>query len=262
MPLTRRRSTRLRQAGHPVVRIMLDSAEHIGQEFFRFEIATRGRRRAARHQSVRSARRRGEQGENPRADGGVREVGQPCRRRRRCSRDQIVDLYTDATNAEALRQAGATAASDSWLKAHFARIRPGDYVAVLAYVARNEAHIGMLQKLRLALRDRGRVATCLGFGPRFLHSTGQAYKGGPDSGVFLQITGGRCRGFGDPRTSRELRRRKGRAGAWRLRRAWSSAGGARCACISRAMWRPALRACSMPRSTRADVTERARCRSA
>ena len=45
-----------------------------------------------------------------------------------------------------------------------------------------------MQQLRLALRDRRHVATCLEFGPRFLHSTGQAYKGGPDSGVFLQIT--------------------------------------------------------------------------
>jgi transaldolase / glucose-6-phosphate isomerase len=45
-----------------------------------------------------------------------------------------------------------------------------------------------LQAMRHAVRNRRRVATCLGFGPRFLHSTGQAYKGGPNSGVFLQIT--------------------------------------------------------------------------
>jgi transaldolase/glucose-6-phosphate isomerase len=52
----------------------------------------------------------------------------------------------------------------------------------------NDAHRAPLQSMRLALRDPSRVATCLGFGPRFLHSTGQAYKGGPNSGVFLQIT--------------------------------------------------------------------------
>ena len=53
---------------------------------------------------------------------------------------------------------------------------------------RNTLHRDTLQDIRLAIRDRKRVATCLGFGPRFLHSTGQAYKGGPNTGVFLQIT--------------------------------------------------------------------------
>src|ERR1022692_3684999 len=52
----------------------------------------------------------------------------------------------------------------------------------------NAEHESLLQNLRMTVRDRKRVATCLGFGPRFLHSTGQAYKGGPNSGVFLQIT--------------------------------------------------------------------------
>jgi hypothetical protein len=59
---------------------------------------------------------------------------------------------------------------------------------VLGYIEMNEAHEAELQKLRHAVRDNKGVATCLGFGPRFLHSTGQAYKGGPNSGVFLQIT--------------------------------------------------------------------------
>jgi transaldolase/glucose-6-phosphate isomerase len=58
----------------------------------------------------------------------------------------------------------------------------------LAYVARDAAHVERLQALRMIVRDHRRVATCVGFGPRFLHSTGQAYKGGPNSGVFLQIT--------------------------------------------------------------------------
>ena len=63
-----------------------------------------------------------------------------------------------------------------------------DYVALLAYIERNADHIDALQDTRLAVRDQRQVATCAEFGPRFLHSTGQAYKGGPDSGVFLQIT--------------------------------------------------------------------------
>jgi transaldolase/glucose-6-phosphate isomerase len=61
---------------------------------------------------------------------------------------------------------------------------------LLAYIERTPAHIENLQLLRRMVRDRLRVATCLGFGPRFLHSTGQTYKGGPNSGVFLQITCG------------------------------------------------------------------------
>ena len=64
----------------------------------------------------------------------------------------------------------------------------GDYFALLAYVPMTAAHEDALQKIRHQVRDEKRVATCLGFGPRFLHSTGQAYKGGPNSGVFLQVT--------------------------------------------------------------------------
>jgi len=74
------------------------------------------------------------------------------------------------------------------LKAHLGRLRAGDYFAVLAYITMNEANEKALQAIRLPVRDRKKVATVLGFGPRFLHSTGQAYKGGPNSGVFLQIT--------------------------------------------------------------------------
>jgi len=76
----------------------------------------------------------------------------------------------------------------SALKAHLGRAKAGDYVAMLAYIDRTPAHITAMQKMRHAVRDKKKLATCLGFGPRFLHSTGQAYKGGPNSGVFLQIT--------------------------------------------------------------------------
>jgi len=75
-----------------------------------------------------------------------------------------------------------------YLRAHLNRLQPGDYFALLAYVERKEADEKLLQAARTAIRNTKRVATCLGFGPRFLHSTGQAYKGGPNSGVFLQVT--------------------------------------------------------------------------
>jgi hypothetical protein len=84
--------------------------------------------------------------------------------------------------------AGREQSLTGYLKAHLCRLRAGDYFAVLGYVEMNEAHEAQLQKIRHAVRNVRRVATCLGFGPRFLHSTGQAYKGGPNSGVFLQIT--------------------------------------------------------------------------
>src|SRR5262249_54774070 len=77
---------------------------------------------------------------------------------------------------------------EGYLKAHLDRLGAGDYFALLAFIEMNESHEAALQNIRHAVRDARRVATCLGFGPRFLHSTGQAYKGGPNSGVFLQIT--------------------------------------------------------------------------
>jgi glucose-6-phosphate isomerase len=75
-----------------------------------------------------------------------------------------------------------------FLRAHLGQIHAGDYLAVLAYLPMFEQHEAAIQTLRHKVRDAKRVATCLGFGPRFLHSTGQDYKGGPNSGVFLQIT--------------------------------------------------------------------------
>jgi transaldolase/glucose-6-phosphate isomerase len=95
-------------------------------------------------------------------------------------------LFADPRNAGELKPRATSL--EAALKAHFARIGAGDYAALLAYIQRNPAHIEAMQSLRLKIRDRTKAATCVGFGPRFLHSTGQAYKGGPNSGVFLQIT--------------------------------------------------------------------------
>jgi transaldolase / glucose-6-phosphate isomerase len=177
----------LEQAGHPVVRIVMKSVDHIGQEFFRFEIAT------AVAGSIL--------GINPFNQPDVeaakiktRELIAAFEKSGRLPPERPVmsttqaDIYTDDQNAAALRQAGADGDLDSWLKAHLSRTGTHDYVALLAYIERNSAHIENLQHMRLEVRDRRHVATCAEFGPRFLHSTGQAYKGGPDSGVFLQIT--------------------------------------------------------------------------
>src|SRR5712672_2213868 len=177
----------LERAGHPVVRIVMKSIDHIGQEFFRFEMAT----------AVAGA----VLGINPFTQPDVedakiktRELTAAFEKSGALPGEQPVvaadgaDLYTDEANAEALRKAGANGDLGSWIKAHLSRSGSGDYVALLAYIARDGGSIDSLQKMRLAVRDNNHVATCAEFGPRFLHSTGQAYKGGPDSGVFLQIT--------------------------------------------------------------------------
>jgi len=177
----------LEKAGHPVVRIVMKSIDHIGQEFFRFEMAT----------AVAGAML----GINPFNQPDVedakiktRELTAAFEKSGALPPEQPVmstaqaDLYTDDNNASALRRAGADGDLGSWLKAHLSRSGADDYVALLAYIERNRAHIDALQHMRLEVRDKRHVATCAEFGPRFLHSTGQAYKGGPDSGVFLQIT--------------------------------------------------------------------------
>jgi transaldolase/glucose-6-phosphate isomerase len=100
-----------------------------------------------------------------------------------------VKLFADPQNAAALGQAAGSAPSlAAYLRAHLDRLTDGDYFALLAYVEMNAEHEAALQRVRHRVRDRKGVATCLGFGPRFLHSTGQAYKGGPNTGVFLQVT--------------------------------------------------------------------------
>ncbi len=177
----------LEQAGHPVVRIAQNSIDHIGQEFFRFEIATAIAGAVLGINPFDQPDVEASKVKTRELTAAFEQSGTLPRETPVCS-DKSIALYTDEKNAEALRRAGADGGVESWIKAHFARIGTGDYVAVLAYLAREEKTAARLQQLRLALRDRRHVATCLEFGPRFLHSTGQAYKGGPDSGVFLQIT--------------------------------------------------------------------------
>jgi transaldolase/glucose-6-phosphate isomerase len=187
----------LEKAGHPVARIVMKSIDHIGQEFFRFEMAT------AVAGSVL--------GINPFNQPDVeaakiktRELTAAFEKSGRLPAEEPVmssaqaDLYTDDKNAAALRKLGADGDLGSWLKAHLARIHADDYVALLAYIERDAAHIEDLQRMRLEIRDEHHVATCAEFGPRFLHSTGQAYKGGPDSGVFLQITSDDARDLAVP----------------------------------------------------------------
>lgn len=174
-------------AGHPVVRIVMKSIDHLGQEFFRFELATAVAGSILGinpfdQPDVEAAKIKTRELTTAYEKTGALPAEEPV-----VTTDEA-DLYTDEANATALRAAGANGDLSSWLKAHLSRSSHGDYVALLGYIARDKANIDALQAMRLEVREKRHVATCAEFGPRFLHSTGQAYKGGPDSGVFLQIT--------------------------------------------------------------------------
>ena len=174
----------LEKAGHPVVRITLPNPHNLGQEFFRWEIAT-----AVAGSII-----------------GINAFNQPDVEASKIETKKLTSLYettgslppespffeekgiklfADEKNTAALK---GGAKLTEVLKAHLSRLGAGDYFAVLGYITMNAANEKSLQTIRHAVRDKKKVATVLGFGPRFLHSTGQAYKGGPNSGVFLQIT--------------------------------------------------------------------------
>jgi transaldolase/glucose-6-phosphate isomerase len=174
----------LEQAGQPVVRIAIRDVYDLGQEFFRWEMATavagsilginpfdqpdvEASKIATRKLTAEYEKTGSLPGETPVFEqDGVR-------------------LFADGANRTAL---GGRDSLSGYLRAHLGRLAAGDYFALLAFIEMNEEHERELDRIRHLVRDAKRVATCLGFGPRFLHSTGQAYKGGPNSGVFLQIT--------------------------------------------------------------------------
>ena len=178
----------LERAGHPVVRIRVGHRYDLGQEFFRWEFATAvagsiigidAFNQPDVEASKVATRKLTEQYERA----GMLAPEAPI------LEGDGLRLYADERNAAQLMAVpGARSSIVGALRAHFERLRRGDYAAFLAYIEMSEAHEQTLQAMRRMVRDGKHVATCLGFGPRFLHSTGQAYKGGPNSGVFLQIT--------------------------------------------------------------------------
>jgi transaldolase/glucose-6-phosphate isomerase len=170
------------------VRIVVKDAWHIGQEFFRWEVATAVAGAIIgidpfNQPDVEASK------DKTRALTDAYEKSNSLPKEEPIFHANGVALYADPRNQAEL---GRHNTLSGYLKSHFSRVRAGgksgDYIALLAYIERNEAHTQNLNAARARLRDRTRAATCLGFGPRFLHSTGQAYKGGPNSGVFLQIT--------------------------------------------------------------------------
>jgi transaldolase/glucose-6-phosphate isomerase len=167
----------LAAAGQPVIRISLNSAYDLGQEFFRWEIAT------AVAGSIL----------------GINAFNQPDVEASKIATKKLTTEFEEKGSLPAEKPTlvedgislfGVTQATslEGALKMHLNSLKAGDYFALLAYIQMNEEHETTLQSIRTSVRDSKHVATCLGFGPRFLHSTGQAYKGGPNTGVFLQIT--------------------------------------------------------------------------
>lgn len=177
----------LKAAGQAVISISVADVYNLGQEFFRWELAT-----AVAGSII-----------------GINPFDQPDVEASKIATRKLTDeyeqtgelpsespifaaeglkLFAGQSNAAALSNAVCEKSLRGYLKAHLDRTNAGDYFALLAYLEMNDAHERSLQEMRAAIRDAKRVATCLGFGPRFLHSTGQAYKGGPNTGVFLQVT--------------------------------------------------------------------------
>jgi transaldolase / glucose-6-phosphate isomerase len=180
--------TALENSGQPVVRISLGDTYDLGQEFFRWEIATAVAGSIIGINPFNQPDVEASKIATRNLTSEYEKTGALPEEKPLIDRDGI-KLFTDTKNAEALAKAtGNDQSLVGFLRAHLNRVQTGDYFALLAYVQMNGANEDKLQAIRHMLRDSKRVATCLGFGPRFLHSTGQAYKGGPDSGVFLQIT--------------------------------------------------------------------------
>ncbi len=177
----------LRAAGHPVVTIAIDDLHGLGGEFFRWEMA------AAVAGSVL--------GINPFDQPDV-EASKAAARRLTAAfasagalppvtplaEEAGIRLFADAGLTQGMRRDAAASGLAELLSAHLGRLRTGDHFAMLAWVARVHPNETRLQEIRHMVRDATRAATSLGFGPRYLHSTGQEHKGGPASGVFLQIT--------------------------------------------------------------------------
>jgi glucose-6-phosphate isomerase len=178
----------LEAAGHPVIRISLRDKLDLGQEFFRWEVAT--------------ATAGALLGIDPFDQPNVREskentanlLEEFCTQRKFSEQEPLLEsdglrFYSDATTLAKVLELGAAGKSpEGVLAAFLSAARPGDYVALMAYVDARAEHTAALQSVRVRLRDSLRLATTLGYGPRFLHSTGQLHKGGPNKGLFIQIT--------------------------------------------------------------------------
>jgi glucose-6-phosphate isomerase len=177
----------LEAAGHPVVHFEIENLYEIFGQFFTWEIATDVAGSVMginpfNQPDVESAKI------ETRALTSAYEQTGKLPERSPVLVDAGIEVYATPAYAAKLKAAAPTPNLAGYLRAHLDQIHPGDYFASLAFLPMFPAHEAAIQGLRHKVRDAKHVATCLGFGPRFLHSTGQDYKGGPNTGVFLQIT--------------------------------------------------------------------------
>jgi transaldolase/glucose-6-phosphate isomerase len=172
------------KAGHPVATLTMTDKEAVGQEFFRWELAV----------AVAGAIIGIDPFDQPDVEASkvkTRQLTDAYEKTRTLPSEHPIfehdgmALYADPRNAD---QLGRHNTLGGYLKGHFDRAQPGDYAAFLAYVDRTPDAMKAMTQMRSFVREYAHAATCVGFGPRFQHSTGQAYKGGPNTGVFLQIT--------------------------------------------------------------------------
>lgn len=177
----------LEKQGQPVIRIIFDDKMNLGQEFFRWEFATAVAGSIMKinpfnQPDVESAKIEAKELTNAYEEKGSLPPEAPF------FEEDGIKLFSDEANVAELNSLVEEKTLANYLKAHFSRIKENDYFALLGYIEMNAEHENLLQELRHFVLDTKKVATCLGFGPRFLHSTGQGYKGGANNGVFLQIT--------------------------------------------------------------------------
>jgi glucose-6-phosphate isomerase len=174
-------------AGHPVIHIEITDLYEIFGQFFTWEVATAvaGSMMGINpfnQPDVESAKI-----ETRTLTAAYEQTGK-LPERKPVLVDRGIELYATKAYADMLEAAASSQTLTGFLRAHLDQIQAGDYFAVLAFLPMFPEHEAAIQGFRRKVRDLKQVATCLGFGPRFLHSTGQDYKGGPNTGVFLQIT--------------------------------------------------------------------------
>jgi transaldolase/glucose-6-phosphate isomerase len=175
----------LEAAGHPVLRHALRSPLDLGEEFFLWEFAT------AVAGSLLGVDPFDQPDVQESKDYITRVVTEYAQNEALPQQKLIVAetslrVFGDAENCEALRRGGSSL--QAMLTTHLARLSPGDYLAITPFVEELNNYKSLLQEIRVAIRDKKRVATATGYSPRFSHSTGQLHKGGPDGCVFLQLT--------------------------------------------------------------------------
>ncbi len=177
----------LEKAGEPVVRIDVGDVADLGQEFFRWEIATAVAGAVLGVNPFDQPDVEAAKVASRKVLAAFEEGGEPAPEIPAVQGDGL-RLYADPANAQYLSVAAREQTPAGWLKAHLARLGKGDYLSLLAFLETTPQAAAALEEIRESVRQSARVATTVGFGPRYLHSTGQLHKGGPNSGVFVLVT--------------------------------------------------------------------------